>query len=68
MIKGYRELSDDELIMINKLKDLSEIVGQTITLFKDDKDVDQRWLSIATTDLQKGFMALTRAIAKPTTF
>lgn len=28
----------------------------------------QRWASIAKIDLQKGFMALARAIAKPTTF
>lgn len=68
MIKGYRELSDDELRMINKIKDLAEIVGQTVTLFEGDKDVDQRWLAIAKTDLQKGFMALTRSLAKPTTF
>ena len=68
MIKGYRELSDDELIMINKLKDLADIVGQTVTLFKDDKDIDQRWLAMATTDLQKGFMAAVRAVAQPTTF
>lgn len=31
-------------------------------------DVDQRWVSIGATDLQTGLMALTRAVAKPTTF
>ena len=30
--------------------------------------VDQRWVAIAKTDLQKGFMALIRGIAKPETF
>lgn len=30
--------------------------------------IDRRWLSIARTDLQKGFMALTRSVAQPTTF
>lgn len=29
---------------------------------------DQRWVSIGATHLQEGFMAVMRAIAKPTTF
>ena len=29
---------------------------------------DSRWLDIATTQMQQGLMALTRAIAQPTTF
>ncbi|MFQ1393149.1 hypothetical protein ACJWSQ_26375, partial [Klebsiella pneumoniae] len=29
---------------------------------------DKRWLAIGKTDLQKGFMAVIRSIAKPTTF
>lgn len=29
---------------------------------------DNRWLAIGKTDLQKGFMAVIRSIAKPTTF
>lgn len=28
-------------------------------------DASQRWLSIAKTDMQKGFMGLMRAVAKP---
>ncbi len=30
--------------------------------------LDQRWVSIGATDLQRGFMALIRGIAQPTTF
>lgn len=30
--------------------------------------LDMRWVSIAKTDLQRGFMALVRSIAQPTTF
>lgn len=30
--------------------------------------LDQRWISIGATDLQRGFMALTRGIAQPTSF
>lgn len=31
-------------------------------------DLDQRWISIGATDLQRGFMAVIRGIAQPTTF
>lgn len=31
-------------------------------------DLDQRWISIGATDLQRGFMAVIRGIARPTTF
>ena len=30
--------------------------------------LDQRWISLGATDLQRGFMAVTRGIAQPTTF
>jgi hypothetical protein len=30
--------------------------------------LDQRWISMGATDLQRGFMAVTRGIAQPTTF
>lgn len=30
--------------------------------------IDQRWVSIGATDLQRGFMAVIRGIAQPSTF
>ena len=30
--------------------------------------LDQRWISIGSTDLQRGFMAVIRGIAQPTIF
>lgn len=30
--------------------------------------LDQRWVSIGATDIQRGFMAVIRGIAQPTTF
>lgn len=32
---------------------------------KEWSDIDQRWLAIARTDIEKGFMALNRSIFKP---
>lgn len=31
-------------------------------------NIDRRWLAIGVTDLQKGFMSLTRAVARPRGF
>jgi hypothetical protein len=33
-----------------------------------DPFIDQRWVSIGATDLQRGFMAVIRGIAQPSTF
>lgn len=36
--------------------------------FKPGATLDQRWISIGATDLQRGFMSVIRGIAQPTTF
>lgn len=67
-IKGYRVLSAEELRLINEAKELAERVGEMVRSLAQTPGVDGRWLAIAATDLQKGFMSLTRSIAKPETF
>lgn len=67
-ITGYRELTQDEINAMNTIKATAEGVGRLCETVKALPGVDQRWAAIAITDLQKGFMALTRAVAKPTTF
>lgn len=67
-IKGYRELSGTEVSLINKIKDHACIISALVEELRDYPGVDQRWVSIAKTDLQTGFMALTRSVAQPTTF
>lgn len=68
MITGYRDLSAAEIAAINDCKALAEQVGQAVARVEALDGIDRRWASIAKTDLQKGFMALVRAIAKPDTF
>jgi len=71
-IKGYRDLTQDEINLMNEAKELAEKVGGFIHKLEDESDrnlmLDRRWIAIAKTDLQKGFMALVRAVARPTTF
>lgn len=75
-ITGYRELCQSEIDAMNKIKALANEVGALIDSMDgpvgDDANgrffPDGRWLSIAKTDLQKGFMSLVRSVAKPESF
>lgn len=67
-ITGYRALSQDEIKLINMVKGLAYMVGDELEIVNQSPDVDKRWVAIARTHLQEGFMALTRSIAKPTSF
>ena len=69
-IKGYRDFNESELIAINKIKELAEEVRLVVDSIGDSNEyaIDTRWQAIAKTDLQKGFMALVRCIAKPEGF
>jgi len=67
-IKGYRDLSQQEIDDMNESKELAAQVGNLIEKLESINSIDKRWLAIAKTDLQKGFMSLVRSIAQPTTF
>lgn len=67
-IKGYRELTDPEISVMNDIKAQGEQLGALVATLKQMPELDQRWVSIGATDLQTGLMALVRAVAKPTTF
>ena len=49
-------------------QNMSGPVGGETEAFKPGATLDQRWISIGATDLQTGFMAVVRGIARPTTF
>lgn len=67
-IKGYRNLTQAELDLMNEGKDLAVQCGAFIDKLQGAVDSDKRWVAIGRTHLQEGFMAAIRAIAKPTTF
>lgn len=82
-IVGYRQLTAADVALINEGNALAEQVGEYVQRLRDtgadltDQNtgdtawggtLDQRWISIGATHLQQGFMALTRAIAKPESF
>lgn len=69
-ITGYRQLSETEVALMNEGKALAEQCGAYIEKLRVESRVslDQRWISIGATDLQRGFMSVIRGIAQPTTF
>lgn len=80
-ITGYRQLTEVEVALMNEGKALAEQCGNYIAKLRQHGDIsrpnvttsvepvlDQRWISIGATDLQRGFMAVIRGIAQPTTF
>lgn len=69
-ITGYRELSQDEIDQMNHVKNIENKLMKYLDDLQrigtgHENGADMRWLAIARTDLQKGFMALGRAIARP---
>lgn len=64
-VSGYADQSGDNVSKVNLNKELEEIVLQRLDeLFHEGKH-DIRWLSIAKTEIQNGFMAMNRAIFQP---
>lgn len=67
-IKGYRELSQTEIDLMNEIKTKGAELGELVEKLRAADGLDQRWVSIGATDFQTGLMALTRAVAKPEFF
>ena len=68
LIKGYRDLSEGEIHAMNAVKSEAERIGILFEELESNESLDQRWIVIAKSDIQKGFMSAIRAIAQPTSF
>lgn len=67
-IVGYRDLSAEEIALMNKIKESGKTLEALVAELRSMPELDQRWVSIGATDLQTGLMALTRGVAQPTSF
>ena len=68
-ITGYRDLSQQEINLMNEIKAQGEVLRLLHSrLYEATPLVDARWLDIGKAHLQQGIMALVRAVAQPTTF
>ena len=67
-IKGYKELTQDEIDLMNEIKAKGAEMEELVEKLRAMDTTDKRWVSIGATDLQTGLMALTRSVAKPLFF
>lgn len=82
LIKGYRDLSLEEVTAMNGFKGLAAAVGEACIARREEimhmpRDTVEnraefaealRWLDAGELQIQQGFMAVIRSIARPTTF
>jgi hypothetical protein len=64
-VGGYTAQSDENVRLVNMNKSAEEHILQLIDVYEANPDVDKRWLAIARTHIEQGFMAMNRAIFKP---
>ena len=67
-VSGYTDQPDTNVDIVNMNKQIEELVLQMIDGLGGDvgsMNVDKRWLAIARTNIEQGFMALNRAVFCP---
>jgi hypothetical protein len=68
-IKGYRELNEGEIGLMNRVESVGAILADLIDdINRSGITVDSKWVYVGKIQLQQGLMALTRAVAKPNFF
>jgi hypothetical protein len=68
VVVGYKQSQPRAAVdAVNVTKNLENELGDWIDELRDDDSVtlDHRWVAIAVTHLQQGFMALNRAVFQP---
>lgn len=64
-VHGYRAQPQTAVDLVNGNKVLEERLLRIMDGMNGISGIDQRWLSIARTHIEQGFMALNRAIFQP---
>ena len=67
-ISGYRELTKEEIDLMNEVKAFGPGLQELVEKLQRMEELDRRWLAVGKTHLQQGLMALTRGIARPDFF
>lgn len=64
-VHGYRAQTQEAVDTVNDNKLAEERLLRIMDAMKGATDIDQRWLAIARTHIEQGFMALNRSIFQP---
>ena len=68
IIKGYRDLTQEEIDLMNEVKTKGAELGAIIEKLDNIPEIDKNWLVTGKLGVQQGLMAITRAITKPDFF
>lgn len=64
-VKGYQSQSEKNITQVNINKELEEHLLQRLDDMATFDGIDQRWLAIGRTHIEQAFMAINRAVFKP---
>lgn len=64
-VPGYTPQGDDKIAIVSANKELEETVLRVIDQIGERGAGDPRWLAVARTQIEQGFMALNRAVFQP---
>jgi hypothetical protein len=64
-VEGYKPQSDSNVALVNRNKQIEERVLRVLDELREVTGIDQRWLAAGRTDIEKGFMAVNRAVFQP---
>ena len=67
-IKGYRDLTQEEIDLMNEVKIKGAELGAIIEKLDNIPEIDKNWLATGKLGVQQGLMAITRAITRPNFF
>ncbi len=64
-VKGYQNQPNKNIYFVNINKQIEELALRQLDYFDEQSIGDRRWLAIARTQLEQGFMAMNRGIFQP---
>lgn len=64
-VEGYRPQNEEAVALVNLNKRAEEHVLRILDKLAARDDIDKRWLAIGRTEIEKGFMAVNRAVFQP---
>lgn len=64
-VAGYKPQSGSNVDKVNAHKRAEEGLLRVCDALKLDHNVDQRWLAVARTHFEQGFMAMNRSVFRP---
>lgn len=64
-VAGYKPQTAEAVALVNGNKRIEEEILRLMDAMQGTPEFDQRWLAIARTQIEQGFMALNRAVFRP---